>query len=220
MIPGFVLAGGASVRAGSDKARAPSPGRWPMAAWTAGVLAAAGCGPVTIVRSVAIDERFERPLEPWVPDPGAGIPILLDGSPWRHPLFGAAAALRTCAGPALLVATDMPGLTVDAVRALIAAGDRVVATDADGRAALLLVARQGDADRAAALAQADAPIRAWVDGWPRLALPENVLENRNGPAGSGPVADLLGTVPAPTSRMADGEAARLRARGVLSPIRV
>lgn len=217
MIPGFVLAGGASRRAGSDKARHPSPGRWPMAAWTAGILAAAGCGPVAIVRSQASDERFERPLESWVPDPGAPIPILLDGSPFRHPLWGAAAALRTVDGPCVLVATDLPGLTVEAVRALIASAGRVVACDPEGRPGLLLVALPEDADRAAEIAEREGPIREWVDGWTRIRMEAEILRNRNVPVGPGPVGELLAKVPAATERIAAGERARLAARGVTDP---
>jgi molybdopterin-guanine dinucleotide biosynthesis protein A len=210
---GFVLAGGAARRMGVDKARVPFPGRFPMAAHVAGVVAAV-CGRVAIVRATD-DGRFVDPA-------GTSWPIVVDGGGDRHPLRGIAAALAASTSElALIVACDLPYLTVDDLRAVIAANG--VASDGKGVQPLVAVLPKAWEARARALADAGAAAKALVDGLPQVVLPAASLVGFDAwPVGRpGPVRALLAGLPwldgPARRRVAQAEIARLAARGVVDP---
>jgi len=112
---GVVLAGGAGTRMarpGSDRARGAKPavelaGR-PLIAWPAAALAVVA-DPVVVVCKASTKlpeldgvERWDEPEKP------------------RHPLVGIVHALERAQAPVLVCAADMPFVTADACRALIA----------------------------------------------------------------------------------------------------
>jgi len=111
---GFVLVGGSSSRMGRDKALLPYGDATLVEHVAAQVAAAAGC--VTLVGSLA------RGAQP-------GLPVIPDNLPGCGPLAGIQAALA--ASPAawnLVVACDMPALTVDFLKGLLEAAE---SSDAD-----------------------------------------------------------------------------------------
>ncbi|MDR1711193.1 MAG: XdhC family protein [Propionibacteriaceae bacterium] len=111
-IPGVVLAAGAGTRYGKPKALATTDGK-PWAARTAGILAAAGCDPVYVVTGAAADET-EATLPPHVRP--------IRAADWQQGLSASVrAALETVNGTLLLTLVDTPGLTVAAVRRVLAA---------------------------------------------------------------------------------------------------
>lgn len=215
-VDGFVLAGGRGTRMGVDKARAAYRG-WPLAVATIGVLRAV-CGRVALARRGAPDGL------PWVLPDGAPIEVLYesdDGEP--HPLWGVAMALAACRTErALVAACDVPGLSPESLRALIAAGPAVAA--AEGlRHPLVAVLPAAWADRARTLASSGSSVHALVEALPAVELPAEELRDRNRPEdlGPGPVATLLAGLPwldeAALTRVRAGEIARLAARGAIDP---
>lgn len=105
---GALLAGGAGRRMGGAKPAATLAGR-PLARYPADALAAV-CGRVAVVckRDTTLPdlgavERWDEPDEP------------------RHPLTGIAYALERAGAPVLVCAADMPFVTGEALRALVAA---------------------------------------------------------------------------------------------------
>lgn len=204
---GYVLAGGASRRMGTDKARLPRDG-WPFAVHLCGLLESLGLRAVLVRR--APDDGL-----PWVHPDGRPVDVLLepdDGS--RHPLCGVVAALVHAAGPALIVPCDLPELTADDLRPLLAGP---CATDHP----LVAHLPASRLDRARALRAADAPARALTEGLPRAALRPAALVDRN--AGGGPwpaerlAARLAWLGSDAVGRALVGERVRQRARGVLDP---
>lgn len=123
-VRGFVLAGGQSSRMGKDKAFLPVDGRTLLEAAAERVREA--CGSVTIVGPPEVYGRF-------------GFETLPDRTAGQGPLGGIETALA--AGGAdwsLVVACDMPNLTVDLLRRLVSAtegaqADCVVAVSPGGR---------------------------------------------------------------------------------------
>ena len=105
---GAVLAGGAGRRLGGGKASVAVAGR-PLVSYPLRTLAAATdrvvvvCKPTTELPDLDAIERWDEPEEP------------------RHPLTGIAHALERARGPVLVCAGDMPFVTVDACRSLLAA---------------------------------------------------------------------------------------------------
>jgi molybdenum cofactor guanylyltransferase len=104
---GAVLAGGAGRRMGGAKPSATLAGR-PLAAWPAAALAsvcdrvAIVCKPDSSVPELPGAERWEEPAEP------------------RHPLTGIVHALERAQAAVLVCAADMPFVTADACRSLLA----------------------------------------------------------------------------------------------------
>lgn len=215
---GYVLAGGASRRMGTDKARVPFPGRWPMAVSVAAVLRSAGLH-TALVRAVA--------EPPWASPDGVALRVVAEAHPTaeRHPLYGVEAALRAAVGEFAFVAPcDVPFLTVAAVNALRAAAPSVAVNDAGDMHPLLAVFPTAWAERAGALARAGDSARAFAAGCRPVRLPAEVLVevNRWADAGRpGPVralAERLAWLP-PAARAAAlaGEVGRLAARGAVDP---
>gem|GEM_PF-3652934 len=129
---GFVLAGGASKRFGSDKALAVYRGRTLL---EHALAAVEGTG--------AFPRVVTREIEPYRPYARA---FITSERPNLGPVEGLRAALRACSKPwALVVGTDMPGVTGAVLRRLLAAG-----------------AERGGA--APALPQADAEVSGTPDG--------------------------------------------------------
>ncbi|MBW1877924.1 MAG: molybdenum cofactor guanylyltransferase [Deltaproteobacteria bacterium] len=238
-LDGFVLAGGRAARMGIDKARIPFPGRWPMAVHVAGVVEAA-CGRVTLVCRGPPDglpwvTPDGRSLEV-VRDADQGVP---------HPLNGLVTACAASRTPWLVVVPcDVPFLPEEAVCRLVAAataavGSRLVAdqpADPDAAISSAVVAR--DEDRTHPLvgvfpravgrlaARAASEGRSAVDFTrhaSQVTLPASWLRNVNAWEDTGRartvIEDLAHHLPwvdgAAWDRLREGEAQRLRQRGVL-----
>ncbi len=123
-ITGLILAGGASRRFGTDKARATVGGRTMIARVFEAVSA------VTDEALVSVGAGGE--------DYGLSARVVEDAVPGAGPLAGLEAGLRACRTPWLLVvACDMPFLTPEALEAVTRARapglDAVVARTPDGR---------------------------------------------------------------------------------------
>lgn len=114
---GAILAGGASLRMGTDKALVPVGGT-PMVEWVAAALRA-------VVDDVVVVGRGE---------PLAGIPAIPDAGPGRRgPLPGLATALRHSAGrPVLLVAVDHPLVRPATLAALLGVLEDEAVVPVDG----------------------------------------------------------------------------------------
>jgi molybdopterin-guanine dinucleotide biosynthesis protein A len=169
VMPGFVLAGGASRRMGQDKARVRLNGT-PLAVRTAQVLASAGCDPVHIVGK----------------DPGLidlGLPFVQEVETDHHPLYGVAAALDAADGPLALIAPcDLIFLDAATVTQLMAAATACVATGPSGDHPLLAVLPTDWAPKARALAQDRARAAALVQDLPRIPVAANALYDANHPS--------------------------------------
>ncbi len=164
MIPGFVLAGGASRRMGRDKALLPLRGE-PLAARAARILSEAGCAPVTLIGN----------------QPGLtmlGWPVLREQDGDHHPLRGVAAGLSsTNADLVLFSPCDLSALTAAAVRILHAHGAPCWVAGQP----LLCVLSAGWAESAARQAAVGGSVRDFVAALPSIPLPEEVLVNLNRP---------------------------------------
>lgn len=107
---GVVLAGGAGRRIGGDKALVALDGR-PLLHYPLEALR-------VVLDDVVVVCKEDTPLPP-LPAP---VSIWCENDPEHHPLIGVAAALREAGGRSILVcAGDMPLVTPDAIRALLAA---------------------------------------------------------------------------------------------------
>ena len=169
VIPGFVLAGGASKRMGQDKAHLLIGGK-AMGTRVAEVLKAGGCEPVTIVGK-GEDLR------------ALGFPVLLESRPDRHPLFGVAAAMRNAKGPHILIAPcDLVHLDPETVRHLLAKGAPCVASGGDRIHPLLAVLPVSWADKARVLGESGAPATALVDSLERISVTPSALFDANQPS--------------------------------------
>ena len=164
MIPGYVLAGGASRRMGRDKALLPIDGE-PLAARTARVLQESGCAPVALVgRQPELTTL--------------GLPVITEPAGVRHPLIGVATALRQADSPlALLTPCDLPRLTAAAVRCLLAAARPCRALGQP----LLCILPTSDARRALEHAQRGGSAREFVASLPAISVSMDALLNLNTP---------------------------------------
>ena len=169
-LTGVVLAGGAGRRIGGDKAVRPLAGR-PLVAYPVTALesvcerVAVVVKPATKLPPLARVERWTEPAEP------------------RHPVTGLIFALERAGGSILVCAADMPFVTADACRALIAAGGSgAVTVAAAGRSIepLLAVYRPA-ALEALRRSPPDIPMRTLVEalGPVRVALPQSILRSVN-----------------------------------------
>ena len=127
-VTGLILAGGASRRFGSDKARFEVEGR-ALIARVADALAEVVPGPLL----VSVADVAARPLPE---DPAAR--YIADRHPGAGPLAGLHAGLHAAPTPWLLaVACDLPALTPEVLRSILQARapatDAVVARTPDGR---------------------------------------------------------------------------------------
>jgi CTP:molybdopterin cytidylyltransferase MocA len=111
-VSGLVLAAGGGSRFGRPKALVPWRGR-PLVEHAAATLAAGGCGDVVIVLGAAADE-----VRAAVP----GLPRTVDNPDWAAGIGSSLrAGLATLTGTAAVVLlADMPGVTAEAVRRLVA----------------------------------------------------------------------------------------------------
>jgi len=102
---GFVLVGGQSSRMGRDKALLPYHGRTLAEHIASIVLEAAGS-----VALIGSPSQYG----------GLGFPVHDDDYPWRGPMGGVATALRVSGAEwNLVVACDMPAITVELLRVLL-----------------------------------------------------------------------------------------------------
>ena len=171
---GALLAGGAGRRMNGAKPTAELGGR-PLASWPAAALAEV-CEQVAVVckRDTELPEldgveRWDEPDEP------------------RHPLTGIVYALERAGGPVLVCAADMPFVTADACRSLIAAAgggmSAAAVAVAEGRMQPVLAVYAPAAIEALRAAPPDAALTATVEALDpvRVALPPHVVQSVNTP---------------------------------------
>lgn len=153
---------------GTDKALIEVDGR-ALALRVADALRAAGCDPVVVVGDIPGLASLGLPV---LPDPpGLG----------RHPLAGVVAA---CAlGPRVLTAPcDLPNLSPDDVRALLAVDAPSEAQVGDRRQPLLGVVEASRRDALIAVAKTGGSARSALAGRRAVQLPDRVAVNVNTPA--------------------------------------
>jgi molybdopterin-guanine dinucleotide biosynthesis protein A len=173
-VSGAVLAGGRGSRLGAgSKPATPLAGR-PMVSYPVAALGAL-CKRVAVVcksttKLPALDgvERWDEPDEP------------------RHPRVGIAYALERAGGPILVCAADMPFVTADACRTLLAAagasdGSPAVVAVAGGVLQPVLGLFAPPALDALTEAPADAPLTDTVEALDpvRVALPPAIVRSVN-----------------------------------------
>lgn len=164
---GFVLAGGASRRFGTDKARWPLNGR-PMALHVADALAHV-CDVVRLVR--------RAPEAAW-----DGLAVVSgDEGPDHHALWGVAVALEAATTPRVVLAPcDLPALREGHLRALVAGAGQGEAVAMGSRIQPLLAVVRAERAQAARHAAANGrSVRSFVADLPRVALPNEALRNVN-----------------------------------------
>jgi len=168
VMPGFVLAGGASRRMGRDKARLLLGGT-PLSVRTAAVLVAGGCDPVHLVSKDASLADL-------------GLPLIQDTEHAHHPLYGIAAALEATRSPlALFAPCDLIRLDPETVAQMMDHGQPCVASSSEGDHPLLVVLPTDLAAQARALAQQGASAHTLVEGLCRLVVSPEVLYDANRP---------------------------------------
>ncbi len=167
---GVVLAGGDGSRLGmGSKAGVPLAGR-PLASYPVAALSAV-CERVAVVCKPDTElpeleaERWDEPAEP------------------RHPLTGIVHALETAGAPVLVCAADMPFVTADACRTLLAAAGTApaVVAVADGVLQPALGLYAPAALEVLRAAEPDAPLTRTVEalGPGRVALPGALVVSVN-----------------------------------------
>jgi molybdopterin-guanine dinucleotide biosynthesis protein A len=177
-VNGAILAGGAGTRLGGvSKAMLELDGR-PLAAHVAEALAqvcdhlAVVCKPDTELPDLPGVERWEEPVEP------------------RHPLTGIVHALERAGGPVLVCAVDMPWVTADACRSILAAassGSAAAVATAAGTICPVFAAYAPEALPVLTAAPPGAPLREAVERLDpvRVALPPALVRSVNAPADLG-----------------------------------
>jgi molybdopterin-guanine dinucleotide biosynthesis protein A len=170
---GAVLAGGRGRRLGGGKPSAQLAGR-PLAAYAAGALAGV-CDRVAVLCKRGEElpelpgvERWDEPDEP------------------RHPLTGIVHALERAGGPVLVCAADMPFVTGDACRTLLAAagsGGPAVVAVSEGVLQPVFGLYSPAALDGLREASGDAPLTATVEALDpaRVALPPAIVRSVNTP---------------------------------------
>jgi len=147
---GAVLTGGASTRMGTDKAFLAVPGdaqRRPLARIAVDALRAAGASEVLAVGGDP--DRLRAEIDP-------ALRTVADGWPGQGPLGGITTALAAAREPIVVVlACDLPFLSTDHLRMLIAAADAAAATRRGPNPLLAAYRRAPLAERAAGLGPGD-----------------------------------------------------------------
>lgn len=164
-IGGIVLAAGAGTRFGSPKALLELDGEL-LVERAVGLLTEAGCDPVVVVLGAGAGEVAERA------DLGAAEVVINDA--WERgmgsSLRAGLTALHGCTDAAVVALADQPGITPDAVAALIDAwqgSERPAATATfAGRQRPPVLLGADVWTEVAAEATGDAGARAWVRGHP------------------------------------------------------
>jgi molybdenum cofactor guanylyltransferase len=172
---GAVLAGGAGRRLGRKKAVAPLRGR-PLISYPLATLAAVCdrvavvCKPGTTLPEIEGAERWDEPEEP------------------RHPLTGIVHALDRAGAPVLVCGADMPFVTGDACRSLLAAaagsaGAPAAVAVAGGRLEPILGVYAPSALGDLRDAPRDSPLTETVEALDpvRVALPPALVRSVNTP---------------------------------------
>jgi molybdenum cofactor guanylyltransferase len=173
-VTGAVLAGGAGRRLGAPSKPAAHLAGEPLLAYPVAAVAAV-CEHVAVVCKPdtalpELDEGVERWDEPAAP---------------RHPVVGIVHALERAGGPALVCAADMPFVTPDALRTLLAAAGSahaaVAVAVADGVLQPVLGLYAPAVLEALRAAPRDAPLTATVESInpSRVALPPAVVSSVN-----------------------------------------
>ncbi len=218
VIPGFVLAGGASSRMGFDKARAPW-GSLPMAIHVAEQVASV-CASVTLIRRGRADGL------PWLRADGSAAHVIHEPDEGRrHPLRGVLEALDRSSGPLLVTPCDVPRLRPEHFARLVerARAPGVVATDGERSHPLVAVLWPELRPVVEELFRVEGPARRLADGLDAVALPAEALVNLNRPDQLPPTSlDRLWQARRWSSddaraRALEGERVRLAAWGVLPP---
>jgi molybdenum cofactor cytidylyltransferase len=173
-VVGAILAGGAGSRLGApSKAAVPLAGR-PLIAYPAAALAgvcstvAVVCKPATVLPELEGVERWNEPASP------------------QHPAVGIAHALAEAGEAVLICAADMPFVTADACRTVLAAagpGSSAAVAVAGGVLQPVLGVYAPAALRAFQAAPADAPLTVIVESLDpaRVALPPALVRSVNTP---------------------------------------
>jgi molybdopterin-guanine dinucleotide biosynthesis protein A len=171
-VVGVVLAGGAGARLGGAKPTRTLAGR-PLAAYPAAALAEL-CSRVAMVAKPGDElpelervERWDEPAEP------------------RHPLTGIVYALEHAGEPVLVCAADMPFVTPEALRTLVAAGGSApaVVAVAGGMLQPVLAMYAPAALPSLRAAEPDAPLTRTVEALDpmRVALPPPLVRSVDTP---------------------------------------
>src|SRR4051794_3541318 len=173
---GAVLAGGSGRRLGSVSKAAVRVGGRPLVSYPIAALAsvcervAVVCKPDTELPELAASERWDEPDEP------------------SHPLTGIVHALERAGGPVLVCAADMPFVTGDACRTLLAAargtaGASAAVAGADGRPQPAFGVFSPAALEQLRAAPPDAPLTETVEALDpvRVALPPVIVTSVDTP---------------------------------------
>jgi len=202
---------------GVDKARVAWDGL-PLALVVRRVLLGV-CGRVALVRRAPLDAL------PWIEADGSAVEVITEpGDREPHPLWGIETALTAARTRLVVVAPcDVPWITATSVARLLARAPSV-ATDGERIHPLVAVLEARLAASAHELAGAGRPAHDLVAGLEQVRIDARELRNVNDADAvprPGPVARLLSRVPWQTEeerrRIADGEIARLAARGMIDP---
>lgn len=171
---GAVLAGGSGRRLGSVSKAAVAIGERPLVSYPLAALAsvcertAVVCKPDTELPALEQAERWDEPPEP------------------RHPLTGIVHALERADGPVLVCAADMPFVTGEACRTLLAAtggGGAAVVAASEGILQPVFGLYSPAALDPLREAPDDASLTATVEGLDpiRVALPAAIVRSVNTP---------------------------------------
>ncbi len=175
-----------------------------MAVALAEVLAAAGCEPVRLVGKAD---------GPWRQVDGRPLQVVVEDREDTHALTGIAAALSACATQTcVVVATDLPFLTPEAVRAVAGVPPPAIAFADDFRLVLHLHRDQS----AGALAMRDAgmSVRNFVEGATRVPVDSALVDDLDERPGVDPLEAWLRRLPPLSVAAIEAERCRLLARGV------
>ena len=115
-VAGAILAGGGSIRFGTEKSMAPTPSG-PLAQVASDALRSAGLDPIVLIGG---SSELSAAL---------AVPSIPDRLPGEGPLAGLGTALAWAAGVARIVVVpcDMPLISAEVIRKLVAAGDNSIA---------------------------------------------------------------------------------------------